>query len=121
MLQARNIPVDNYKSPVELACVRKLWSILPLSPNNLTVKPVDNDEFKQERWNMKSSKRSIMIKLPKELRSNTVEKHYKCLEMGNRNQQLLLKNWVKQKLGVCTDEIENTYCQKKDEDQTIEM
>ena len=24
MLQARNIPVDNYKSPVELACVRKL-------------------------------------------------------------------------------------------------
>lgn len=69
-----------------------------------------------------------MIKLPKELRSNTVEKHYKCFEMGNRNQQLLLKNWVKQeviiskmKLGVCTDEIENTYCQKKDEDQTIEM
>ena len=33
MLQARNIPVDNYKSPVELACVRKLWLILPLSPN----------------------------------------------------------------------------------------
>ena len=46
MLEARNTPVDNYKSPAELACGRQLQSILLVNPNNLTVKSVDNDEFK---------------------------------------------------------------------------
>ena len=46
MLKARNTPVGNCKSPTELACRRQLWSILPVSLNKLTVKLVDNDEFK---------------------------------------------------------------------------
>ena len=46
MLEARNTPVDNYKSPAELACGRQLQSILLVNPNNLTVKSLDNDEFK---------------------------------------------------------------------------
>ena len=46
VLEARNTPVDNYESPVKLACRGQVQSILPVSPNNLTVKPVDNNEFK---------------------------------------------------------------------------
>ena len=57
MLEARNTPVDNYKSPAELACRRQLRSILPVGPNNLTVKPVDNDEFKQRRWDLKNKQK----------------------------------------------------------------
>ena len=54
MLEERNTPVDNYKSPTNFACGRQLQSILPVSSNNLTVKPVENDEFMQKRWEMKS-------------------------------------------------------------------
>ena len=54
MLEERNTPIDNYKSPANFACGRQLQSILPVSSNNLTVKPVENDEFMQKRWEMKS-------------------------------------------------------------------
>lgn len=54
VLEARNTSVDNYKSPAKLASGKQLWSILPINPNNLTVKSVDNDEFKQKRWTIKS-------------------------------------------------------------------
>ena len=47
MLEVRNTPVDYYKSPAELAFGRQLQSILPVSPNSLIVKSVDNNEFKQ--------------------------------------------------------------------------
>ena len=40
-------------SPVKLACGRQLGSILLVTPNNLTVKAVENDEFKQKTWDMK--------------------------------------------------------------------
>ena len=46
MLEARNTPVDNYKLPGKLACGRQLQSILPVSPNNLTV---DNGNW--QWWN----------------------------------------------------------------------
>ena len=36
ILEARNTPVDNYKSPAELVCGRQLRSIIPVSPSNLT-------------------------------------------------------------------------------------
>ena len=48
MLEARNIPVGNCKSPADLARGRQLPSILPVIPNNMTVKSADNDEFKQK-------------------------------------------------------------------------
>ena len=54
MSDARNTPVDDYKFPAKLACRRQLQSILLVSPNNLTVKPVNNNEFNQKRWDMKS-------------------------------------------------------------------
>ena len=57
MLEARNTPVDNYKSPAELACGIKLRSILPIIPNNQTVKSVDNGESKQKRLGMKSKQK----------------------------------------------------------------
>ena len=33
MLEARNTPVDNYRSPAELAIGRQLRSILPVNPS----------------------------------------------------------------------------------------
>ena len=54
MLEARNTPVDNYKSLAEITCGRQLRSILPVNPNNLTKKSVHNDEFNQKRWGIKS-------------------------------------------------------------------
>ena len=42
-LEVRNTPVDNYKSPAELACGRQLQSILPVSPNSLTVTALHPD------------------------------------------------------------------------------
>ena len=74
MLEAKNTPVDNDKSPAKLACGRQLWSILPVNPNNLTGKSVDNDEFKHKRWFIKSSKRSIMINILKAWICYTQEK-----------------------------------------------
>ena len=60
MLETRNTPLDNYKSPAELACGRQLRSILPVSLNNLTVKSVDNDEFKQKRWGHKKQAKGAL-------------------------------------------------------------
>ena len=42
----KNTPVDNYRSPAELAVGRQLRSVLPVNPNNLKIKTIDNDEFK---------------------------------------------------------------------------
>ena len=49
MLEARNTPVDNYRSPAELAVGRQLRSVLPVNPNNLKTKTIDDDEFKERR------------------------------------------------------------------------
>ena len=56
MFEARNTPVDNYRSPAELAVGRQLRSVLPVNPNNLPVNPnnlkiksIDDDEFKERR------------------------------------------------------------------------
>ena len=70
-----------------------------------------------------------MIIILKKRRRYTQEKQWGCLEMGNGNQQLLLKRWMnleaimsKQKMEACTGEIENIYWrQKSDEDQTTEL
>ena len=40
MLEARNTPVDNYRSPAELAVGRQLRSVLPVNPNNLKIKTI---------------------------------------------------------------------------------
>ena len=49
ILEARNKPVDNYRSPAELAIRRQLRLILPVNANNLKMKTVDNDELKEIR------------------------------------------------------------------------
>ena len=69
MLEERNTPVDNYKSPAELAFGRQLQSILPVSPNNLTVKSVDNNEFKQRRSDLKSKQKEYYDQHTKELKN----------------------------------------------------
>ena len=58
MLEARNTPVDNYRSPAELAVGRQLRSILLVNPNNLKIKTIDDDKFKERR---RRNKASIMI------------------------------------------------------------
>ena len=60
MLDVRNTPVDDYKFPAKLACRRQLQSILLVSPNNLTVKPVDNDEFKQKKMGYEKQARAVL-------------------------------------------------------------
>ena len=49
MSEARKTPVDNYRSPAELAVGRRLRSVLPANPNNLKIKTMDGDEFKERR------------------------------------------------------------------------
>ena len=49
MLEARNTPAENYRSPAELAVGRQLRSVLPVNPNNLKIKTIDDDEFKEKR------------------------------------------------------------------------
>ena len=49
MLEARNTPVGNYRSPAELAVGRQLRSVLPVNPNNLRIKTIDDDEFRERR------------------------------------------------------------------------
>ena len=49
MLEARNTPIDNYRSPAELAVGRQLRSVLPVNPNNLRIKTIDDDEFRERR------------------------------------------------------------------------
>ena len=68
MLEVRNTPVDNYESSVELAFGRQLQSMLPVSPNNLTVKSVDNDEFKQGS-DLKSKQKEYYDQHTKELKN----------------------------------------------------
>ena len=69
MLKVRNTPVDNYNSPAELAFGRQLRSILPVSPNNLTVKSVDNNKFKQRRSDLKSKQKEYYDQHTKELKN----------------------------------------------------
>ena len=49
MLEAWNIPADNYRSPAELVVGRQLRSVLPVNPNNLKIKTIHDDEFKERR------------------------------------------------------------------------
>ena len=49
MLEARYTPADNYRSPTELAVGRQLRSALSANPNNLKIKTIDDDEFKERR------------------------------------------------------------------------
>lgn len=44
LLVARNVPLEDYEFPVQLVIV------LPISPNNLTVKLIDSDEFKEWKF-----------------------------------------------------------------------
>ena len=66
MLEERNTPIDNYKSPANFAYGRQLQSILPVSSNNLTVKPADNDKFMQKIWDMKSKQKKYYYQHTKE-------------------------------------------------------
>ena len=91
MLEARNTPVDNYKSPAKLACVK--GNLNQFYQNNLTVKSVENDGFKQKRWCIKSKQKKHYDQHTKEQKmSHTGETEQMFLEMGNGNQQLLLKS-----------------------------
>ena len=49
MLEARNTPPDNYRSTAELAIGRQLRSVLPVNPNNLKIKTIYDDKFKERR------------------------------------------------------------------------
>ena len=72
MLEARNTPVDNYSSPAELAVGRQLRSVLTVNPNNLTIKTIDDDKFKETRRKHKEKQSKYYnqhIKEMKELRS----------------------------------------------------
>ena len=68
MLGARSTPVDNYRSPAALAVGRQLRSVLPVNPNNLKIKTIDDDEFKERRRKDKE-KQSIMINTQRKWRS----------------------------------------------------
>ena len=49
MLEARNTPVANYRSPVDLAVGRQLRSVLPVNSNKLKTKTIDDDEIKEKK------------------------------------------------------------------------
>ena len=49
MLESRNTPVGNYRSPAELAVGRQLRSFLLVNRNNFNVKTIDDNEFKERR------------------------------------------------------------------------
>ena len=49
MLEARNTSVYNYRLPAKLAVGKQLRSVLPVNPNNLKIKTIDDDEFKERR------------------------------------------------------------------------
>ena len=57
MLEGRNAPTGNYRSPLGLATGRKLRSVLTVNLNNLKIKANDDDEFKERR----KRKANIMI------------------------------------------------------------
>ena len=60
MLEARNTPVDNPRSPAELAVGRQLRSVLPVNSNNLKVKAIDGDEFKERRRKDKEKQKKVL-------------------------------------------------------------
>ena len=55
MLEARNTPVDNYRSPADLAVGRQLRSVLPVNSNKLKIKTIDDDEIKEKIRRNKAS------------------------------------------------------------------
>ena len=68
ILEARNKPVDNYRSPAELAIRRQLRLILPVNANNLKMKTVDNDELKEIRRNEKEKQSKYYDQHTKEMK-----------------------------------------------------
>ena len=68
MLETRNTPVGNYRSPAELAVGRQLRSVLPVNPNNLKIKTIDNDEFKERRRKDKEKKSKCYDQHTKEMK-----------------------------------------------------
>ena len=59
MLEARNTPVDNPRSPAELAVGRQLRSVLPVNSNNLKVLMMMSS--KKGEGKIRRNKKSIMI------------------------------------------------------------
>ena len=82
MLEAKNTPVDNYRSPAELVVGRQLRSVLPVNPINLKTKTIDDAESKERRKKNKEKQRKYdqHTKEMKELRSG------KAVENGNLQQ-----------------------------------
>ena len=68
MLEARNTPVGNYRSPAELAVGRQLRSVLPVNPNNLKIKTIDDDKFKERRMKDKEKQSKYCDQHTKEMK-----------------------------------------------------
>ena len=129
MLEVRNTPVDNYKSPAELAFGRQLRSILPVSPNNLTVKSVDNDEFKQRRSDLKGKQKEYYDQHTKELKNLHNGENIRMFRDGKWKPASVVQKLSKPRSYIVKADNGRMYQRNRskllkteiDEDQTIEV
>ena len=126
MLEFRNTPVDNYKSPAELACGRQLRSIIPVNKSCLKVKETDNDDFKGRRVKEKEKQSqyyNIHTKVLKELQAKENCRMYKD---GKWNPANIVRKCQEPRSYIVETEDGKTYRRNrcdimKIEDHTIEI
>ena len=82
VLEARNTSVDNYRSPAELAVDIHLRSGLPVNPNNLKIKTIDDDEFKEKRRKDKDKQSKYYDERTKEMRALRYGEAVRILRVG---------------------------------------
>ena len=82
MLEARNTPVDNYRSPAELAVGRQLRSFVPVNSDNLKIKTIHDYEFKERRRKDKEKQRKYYDQHTKEMKELRYGEAVKMLRDG---------------------------------------
>ena len=84
MVEAKNIPVKNGSSPAQLLTGRRFRSVLPVAPQQLSVKPINHDAFHDQQQVMKEKQAEYFNKGTRKLPS---------LMEGERIRVLKGKTW----------------------------
>ena len=129
MLEARNTPVDNYRSPAELAVGRQPRSVLSVNPNNLKIKTIDDDQFKERRRKYKEKQSKYYDQHTKEMKELRYGEAVRMLRDGKWESATVLEKADKPRSCILKTENGKTYIQNRssilkteaDEDHMIEI
>ena len=129
VLEARNTSAGNYRSPTELAIDIHLRSVLPVNPNNLKIKTISNDEFKEKRRKYKDKESKYYDERTKEMKALRYGEAVRLLRDGKWEPATVLEKADEPRSYILKTQNGRTYRRNRghilkievDEDDSIEI